>query len=159
MSFTRLYTRFERLVAMVLLLGMAVVIVLATFSFLRTIALTVTGWDGDLDYATFQTLFDRVLAAIIALELAHSVHQMVEGKHGFTQVKTVLVIGVLAVVRKLILLEVEATSGVFLLGLGGAILALGAVFALVHWVEKRESETALPSPGAEDPEHMSPGER
>jgi len=145
------YARFERLIAMVLLVGMVAVILLATFSFLRTVFETSLNWQDPLDYGAFQTLFDRVLAAIIALELAHSVQMMVQGKHGFTQVKVVLLIGVLAVVRKLILLEVDATSGMFLLGIAGAILALGAVFALVHFVEVRESEKALPSPGAEDP--------
>lgn len=154
MNLSMMYTRFERIVAGVLLAGMVVVILLATFSFLRTTGTTVLEWRGDLAYGTFQTLFDRVLAAIIALELAHSVHMMVKGKHGFTQVKTVLLIGVLAIVRKLILLEVSGTSGLFLLGLGGAILALGVVFALVHYVEMRESEKALPSPGAEDPSEI-----
>lgn len=148
---SQLYTRFERLVATVLLIGMVAVILLATFSFLRTTVETTLDWQDPLAYGTFQTLFDRVLAAIIALELAHSVHMMVLGKHGFTQVKVVLLIGVLAVVRKLILLEIGETSGLFLLGIASAVLALGAVFALVHYVEVRENEKALPSPGAEDP--------
>lgn len=161
MSASQIYTRFERLIATVLLAGMVVVILLAAFSFLRTTVETAIDWRDPLDYATFQTLFDRVLAAIIALELAHSVHLMVQGKHGFTQVKTVLLIGVLAVVRKLILLEIGSTTGVFLVGIAAAILALGAVFALVHYVEMREDEKALPSPGADDPSRArasGPGE-
>jgi len=152
MDFSRIYTKFERLIAIVLLAGMIAVILLATFSFLRTTFETSIDWQSPLAYTAFQTLFDRVLAAIIALELAHSVHMMALGKHGFTQVKVVLLIGVLAVVRKLILLEVEGTSGVFLIGIAAAILALGAVFAVVHYVEVRENERALPSPGATDPE-------
>lgn len=132
-----LYSRFERLIAGVLLIGMIAVILLATWSFLRDTAITVLTLDGALDYPTFQLLFDRVLAAVIALELAHSVQQMVEGKHGLAQVKTVVLIGILAVVRKLILLEIDTASGLFLLGLGGATLALGAVYAMIHWIEGR----------------------
>ncbi len=133
----RLYGGFERGVAAVLLLGMIVVICLAAWSFLRSTADAVMASDAILDYRAFQTLFDRVLAAVIALELAHSVHQMVTGKHGLAQVKTVIIIGILACVRKLILLEIDTSSGAFLLGLGGMIVALGAIYALVHWIEQR----------------------
>lgn len=144
----RVYPTFERLVALVLLAGMVVVIALATWSFVQTTGLTAAEAGRTLDYTRFQVLFDRVLAAIIALELAHSVHQMVLGHHGFVQVKTVLLIGLLAVVRKLILLEIESTTGMFLIGIAGAVLALGIVFALVHYVERFQTATDLPSPGA-----------
>ena len=147
---TTAYTLFERAVAGVLLAGIVAVVILASWSFLRSTFGVASDPASPLDYTTFQTLFDRVLAALIALELAHSVHQMVIGKHGFTQVKTIVVIGVLAVVRKLILLEIEETTGLFLLGIGAAILSLGIVFALIHWVEEREDESALPSPGASE---------
>lgn len=130
----KLYVLFEKAVAGVLLLGMCVVILLATWSFVLSFA-EIGDLAGGLQYAFFQVLFDRVLAALIALELAHSVLQMVEGKHGLTQVKTVVVIGILAVVRKLILLEIETTSGVFLLGLGAAVFSLGAVYAMISWME------------------------
>ncbi|RSK32319.1 hypothetical protein EJA01_13030 [Rhodovulum iodosum] len=130
--------------------GMGVVILLATFSFLRTTVQATLGFGGALDYATFQTLFDRVLAAVIALELAHSVQQMAAGHRGLVQVKTVIIIGVLAVVRKLILLEVESTSGLFLIGVAAAILSLGLVLALTHWVGRTRGDDGgpLPSPGA-----------
>jgi len=151
MTFVRIYTFFERAVAALLTAGMAVVIVLSVWSFLRS-TLTLAFDTGDpLDFASFQTLFDRVLAAVIALELAHSVQQMVVGKHGLTQVKTVIIIGVLAVVRKLILLEIESTSGLFLVGIAAALVALGATFALVQWIEQNSDTPKLPSPGAEDP--------
>ena len=145
------YPRFERGVAKVLLAGMAVVIALAVINFVVTTLATVPRLIEQLDYRIFQTLFDRILAALIALELAHSVHQMASGKHGLRQVKTVIVIGVLAVVRKLVILEVHTTSGAFLAGLAAAILALGLLFALVHWIERERGDDAgTPSPGASD---------
>ena len=145
------YPGFERAVAKILLAGMAVVIALALGSFVLTTLATVPRLFEPPDYSVFQTLFDRILAALIALELAHSVHQMATGKHGLRQVKTVIVIGVLAVVRKLVILEVQSTSGAFLAGLAAAILALGGLFALVHWVEgQRGGDIDTPSPGASD---------
>ena len=141
------YARFERIIAWFLLLGMAIVIVLASINFGRSLFETVmdveTGWD----YTTFQSLFDRVIAVLIALELAHSVQQTAAGKHGLIQVRTVVLIGVLAVVRKFILLEIETTSGLFLAGLAAAILALGLVYALILWVESSAARTPPDSPG------------
>lgn len=156
MQLERAYALFERLVSATILAGMVVVILLATWSFLRSTGAVVVDLDDPLDYATFQRLFDRVLAAVIALELAHSVHQMVMGKHGLAQVKTVIIIGVLAVVRKLMLLEIETTSGVFLIGLASAVLSLGAVFAMVYWVESRGAPMDLPSPGADSSDKKKP---
>ena len=139
MDFEALYSRFERAVSALLMLGMVIVILLASWSFLRATAMVAGSAAGPLDYATFQHLFDRVLAAIIALELAHSVQQMVAGKHGLAQVRTVVIIGVLAVVRKLIVLEVDSTSGVFLIGIAAAVLSLGAIFVLIVWVEQGDA--------------------
>ena len=147
------YVGFERVVAAALLFGIAVVVLLAIESFGETVLATVLSVGGPpLDYAIFETLFDRILAALIALELAHSVHQMVEGKHGLSQVRTVIVIGVLALVRKLIVLDVATTSGFFLLGLAAAILSLGGLLALVQWIEARApTEATDVSDGASAP--------
>ena len=153
--FSKLYGAFERLAAVVLLIGIGVVVVLAIESFGHTILLTFDMMDAPLNYGKFETLFDRILAALIALELAHSVRQMVAGEHGLSQVRTVIVIGVLALVRKLIVLDVETTSGLFLLGLATAIVALGALLALVHWIERGRGgggdAAGAPAPGQIEP--------
>ncbi|NBC21518.1 MAG: hypothetical protein GVY06_10840 [Alphaproteobacteria bacterium] len=131
------FDTFERVSAGLLMLGMAVVILLTIFHFALGLYEFTVGYSVSLDYGAFQRIFDRVLAAVIALELARSVHQMAQGKHGVVQVRTVILIGVLAVVRKLILLEIESTSGVYLIGLSATILSLGAVYGLLCWVEIR----------------------
>ncbi|MFW6413376.1 MAG: phosphate-starvation-inducible PsiE family protein, partial [Oceanicaulis sp.] len=91
------YSLLERSVAWLVTAGMVVVIVLALVHFARGLfdaALGVTpGWD----YAAFQMLFDRVLTVVIALELSRSVQQMARGEHGLAQVRTVVLIGILAV--------------------------------------------------------------
>lgn len=148
MKLDRIYTYFERMVAAALLLGMAAVILLATYSFLRSIGTEAIASADGLDYTAFQLFFDRLLAAIISIELAHSVHQMVSGQRGMAQVKTVIVIGLLAIVRKLILVDIGSTSGLFLLGIAATVLSLGIVFALVQWVEsQRSSGEAIATPG------------
>jgi len=146
----KLYIYFERLVAAVLLVGMAAVILLATYSFLQSVGKEAAALGGVLEYTSFQVFFDRLLAAIIAVELAHSVHQMVSGHRGMAQVKTVVVIGLLAIVRKLILVDIDSTSGLFLLGIAATVLSLGIVFALIQWVEGSRSDgEAIATPGAD----------
>jgi len=127
---------FERAVAFLLTVGMGAVIFLAVWHLGVGLFGSVRGYDAGFAYGDFQDLFDRVLAALIALELAHSVQQIAAGRGGLVQVRTVVLIGLLAVVRKLILLEVETTSGAFLAGLAAAIFALGAVYAVMTWVEQ-----------------------
>lgn len=144
------YLRFdwlERGVAYVLLAGMLAVIALTIVHLGAGLWSVWTGSLVNLNYRDFQGLFDRILAALIALELAHSVRQTAAGEHGLIQVRTVLLIGVLAVVRKLILLEIETTSGLFLLGLAAAVLALGSVYALILWMETRAKADPPPAPG------------
>lgn len=141
------YARFERITAGLLTIGMAIVIVFGLVHVgrgLYEIAFgAVPGWE----YSDFQNMFDRVLAVIIALELSRSVQQTAAGKHGLAQVRTVVLIGVLAVVRKLIVLEIETTSGAFLAGLAAAILALGVVYTLILWMESRAETGAPDMPG------------
>ncbi|WGH79452.1 phosphate-starvation-inducible PsiE family protein [Jannaschia ovalis] len=130
------YERFAAAISTLLLAGMAIVILVATFSFLRLTGEVLTGAFAGTSYATLQRLFDGLLGAIIALELAHSVHLMVTGQRGFGQVRIVLVIGILAVVRKLIVVELEAVSGLLLLGLAAAVIALGGIYALLIWMDR-----------------------
>jgi uncharacterized membrane protein (DUF373 family) len=137
------YAVFERSVAWLLTAGMAVVILLALLHFVRGLYEAGLGVTPEWDYRAFQILFDRVLTVLIALELARSVLQMAQGAHGLAQVRTVVLIGILAVVRKLILLEVDNTSGLFLLGIAAATLALGLVYALVLEAERRARKQDL----------------
>ncbi|TVS01122.1 MAG: hypothetical protein EA407_12960 [Rhodobacteraceae bacterium] len=129
------FTFFERLVSVALLIGMAVVIILAAWSFLRLTYLVALEPNIDISYGIFQSLFDRLLAAIIALELARSIILLIEGRRGFVQVRIILVIGLLAVVRKLILIDLEAVDATLLFALAAAVLALAASLALVIYFD------------------------
>ena len=129
------FTYLERLVSIALLIGMGVVIILAAWSFLRFTYFVALEPNIDISYGIFQSLFDRLLAAIIALELARSIILLIEGRRGFVQVRIILVIGLLAVVRKLILIDLEAVDGTLLFALAAAVLALAASLALVIYFD------------------------
>ncbi len=144
MGFSQIYVRFERAMAFLILAGMVVVIGLTIYSFGLSLLSILGAPPGELGYEVFQTLFDRVLAAVIALEIAHSIREMVTGRHGRAQLRTVIVIGMLAVIRKLVVLDVDATSGVFLAGLAAVILALGITLVIVNTVAARTEPPAAP---------------
>ncbi|SLN53280.1 hypothetical protein ROJ8625_02722 [Roseivivax jejudonensis] len=136
------YRWFNTAVSAVLLIGILAVVGVAAASFLRLTAETIQGTPTNVSYPELQSLFDRLLGAIIALELAHSLHLMVTGQRGFAQVRIVLIIGILAVVRKLIVIELDAVSGFLLLGLAAAIAALGTVFGVLSWLERKSPDAA-----------------
>ena len=95
------------------------------------------------DYAVFQTVFGMIFTVIIALEFKRSLLVLAERRDSIVQVRTVILIALLAVVRKLIILDVTTTDAFQLLALAAAILALGAVYWLV-----RDKEPKLVEPSA-----------
>ncbi len=132
----KFYSLFNTVISGVLLIGVLAVVLLATASFLRLTGETLIAAPTDVTYVQLQRLFDLLLGAVIALELGHSVHLMLTGQRGYEQVKIVLTIGILAVVRKLIVVELGDVSGLLLFGLAAAVVALGGILALMIWLER-----------------------
>jgi uncharacterized membrane protein (DUF373 family) len=77
-------------------------------------------------------LLALVFTVIIALEFKRSLLVVAERRHSVVQVRSVILIALLAVVRKLIILDLSSTDAFHLLALAAAILALGAVYWLVR---------------------------
>jgi len=83
------------------------------------------------DYAVFQAVFGAILTVIIALEFKRSLLVSTERQQSVVQVRTVILIALLAVVRKVLILDLaHATTELF--ALAAAIIALGAVYWLVR---------------------------
>jgi uncharacterized membrane protein (DUF373 family) len=75
---------------------------------------------------------------IIALEFKRSLLVVADRKHSIVQVRTVLLIALLAVVRKLMIVDLASTDAGQLLALAATILALGGVYWLVRDQDRRE---------------------
>ena len=84
------------------------------------------------DYSVFQAIFGAIFTVIIALEFKRSLLVVAERKESIVQVRTVILIALLAIVRKLIILDLTSTDALQLFALAAAILALGAVYWLVR---------------------------
>jgi uncharacterized membrane protein (DUF373 family) len=135
-----IYQRFEHAVIGLLTFLIAVVIVSAVWNLTVKIlfSLVLTGGFDPTDHAVFQAVFGMIFTVIIALEFKRSLLVVAERRSSVVQVRTVILVAMLAVVRKLIILDLQSTDALQIFALGSAILALGAVHWLVREQDRRE---------------------
>jgi uncharacterized membrane protein (DUF373 family) len=133
------YQKFEHAVILVLSALIAVVVALAVWNLLLKVAASLfsSGFDPT-DYSVFQALFGMIFTVIIALEFKRSLLVVAERQHGVVQVRTVILIALLAIVRKLMIIDLSTTEAVQLFALAAAIVALGSVYWLVRDQDRRE---------------------
>lgn len=134
-----LYQKFEHICVLVLTAMIAIIIVFALWNLTLKILLSIWAANFDpTDYAVFQAVFGMIFTVIIALEFKRSLLVLAERRNSVVQVRTVVLIALLAVVRKLIILDLSSTDAFHLLALAAAIFALGAVFWLVRDTESKQ---------------------
>ncbi len=143
-----LYERFEQVVALFLTFLIAIVIAVSLWHLARNIfTLLILGILDPLDHAVFQAVFGMIMTVLIALEFKHSILQVLHRREHIVQVRTVLLIALLALARKFIILDIKAIPPWSLAALGLAVLALGGVYWLIaerEDVEARMARTSLP---------------
>jgi uncharacterized membrane protein (DUF373 family) len=140
-GFARIYDRFEHAVILILTWLIAAVIVVAVWNLTLRIVATVIAADAldPTDHAVFQAMFGMILTVIIALEFKRSILVVAERRNSIVQVRTVVLLAMLAIVRKVIILDFKAVDALQLIGLAAAILALGVVHWLVREQDRREA--------------------
>jgi uncharacterized membrane protein (DUF373 family) len=92
------------------------------------------------DPQVFQGLFGMVLTVLIALEFKHTLLVVKHHRRAIVQVRAVVLIALLALVRRFIILDLYQTSPSVIVALAGAALALGIVFWLVASKEQPEED-------------------
>lgn len=134
------YERFEQAVALILTGLIAIIIVVALVELSKEVLRTVVaGTMNPLDHKLFQTLFGQILTLLIALEFKHSILKVVARKESIIQVKTVLLIGMLAIARKFMILDLDQIQADTILALAAAVVAL----AVAYWlIRKRDTASA-----------------
>ena len=138
-----LYERFEQLVAFVLSLVIAVVILIALLQLiLRVVPLVLGGALDLLDHHAFQTLFGMILTLLIAMEFKHSILRVALRRESIIQVKTVVLVALLALSRKFLILDIVTTGPATIAALAGATLVLGIVYWLLR---ERDDRLTLPT--------------
>lgn len=133
------YERFEQVIALVLSAVIAVIIVVSLLQ-LMSIVFTLLILDAfnPLDHKVFQTVFAMIMTLLIAMEFKHSIVRVALRRDSIIQVKAVILIGLIALARKFVILDPEASPGK-IAALAGATLALGVTYWLLR---ERDDRTA-----------------
>jgi len=141
------YDRFEKAI-----LGFFVVLI--SLIILYSTVLAVAEIWGDLKVGSsfleaevLQDTFGSLLTILILMEFNHSIVLSMRTRSGAIQVRIVVLIAILAIARKLILLDYKSAHLELLLGLGGISLALGLVYWLLADGDRRRHHRA---PSASD---------
>jgi uncharacterized membrane protein (DUF373 family) len=139
-----LYERFEQTIVAVLTLVIAAIVAIAIWQLLlHTFKLTASHLVDPADPQAFQSLFGMVLTVLIALEFKHTLLVVKHHRRAIVQVQAVVLIALLALVRRFIILDLYQTTPGVIAALAGAALALGIVFSLVGKYEKPEENELL----------------
>jgi uncharacterized membrane protein (DUF373 family) len=132
-----LYERFELVILNFLLLLISLMALYTTVLAVLEVARDFALGSGFLETEVLQDAFGAILTILILLELTHSIALAIRTHSGAVQVRVVVLIAILAVARKLILLDYKAASPPLLLALGGLALSLGALYWLLAQGERR----------------------
>ena len=134
------YERFEQFVAITLSGVIALVIVISLIQLIRLVfTLLVMDALNPLDHKVFQLVFGATMTLLIAMEFKHSIVKVALRKESIIQVKTVILIAILALARKLIILEPDVDPAKVAV-LAGTVLALGLTYWLMRERDDRKRE-------------------
>jgi uncharacterized membrane protein (DUF373 family) len=138
-----LYQRFEHVVILILTALIAIVVVVAVWNLTLKIlfGLILTGSFDPSDYATVQAVFGMIFTVIIALEFKKSLLVVADRKDSVVQIQAVVVIALLAICRKVLILDPTDTDAWHILSLAAAILALGIVYWLIRNRDQADKAT------------------
>lgn len=133
------YQRFEQVVALVLGVLVSLLVMFALLHLTWHIVLLImSGLADPARNDVFQAVFGMVMTVLIALEFNHSIIGVLERHHGIVRLRTVVLIALLALVRKFIIVDAFNGEPAVWLGLAASTMALGAVYWLVREQDLRE---------------------
>ena len=126
------FERFEHAIILVLTAAIVLLVTLATWHLVvAVIAMVLTDRLNPADPAVFQRVFGMVFTVVIGLEFKHSL-VATSSQESVVRARSIILIGMLATVRKFIVLDLGTVDAVELFAIAAAILALGVVYWLVR---------------------------
>ena len=128
-----LYQRFEASLAYLLTVVITAVILVAFGRLIVSVvdALVLKSLNP-LEHAVFQRVFGEIMTLLIAMEFNHTVRYAIHDERGIIQARVVILIALLALSRKVIILEVDDLTPTLLAALGILGLSLGATYWLLR---------------------------
>src|ERR1700737_646374 len=136
------YQRFETLVGFVLTTVIAAVILVALYRLVISVGPTlVLQSPNPLDHAVFQVVFGDIMTVLIALEFNHTLHYVIAREIGIIQARTVILIALLALARKVIVIDLYAAAPATVAALGLLAISL----SVTYWLMRNGPDTAATS--------------
>ena len=134
------YQRFEHIIALVLTILVSFIMLVAMYRLsVGIIHDLIFGFLNPLEHEVFQTLFGEIMTLLIAMEFNHTIHLVAMRKQNIIQVKTVLLIAILALARKVIIMDLHKITSSQIEALAAITLALGIVYWLMRERDDRLS--------------------
>lgn len=133
------YEQFEQIVLLILSFIISLVVLFALLQLLINIySIFITGVLNPMDYKIFQVIFGMIMTLLIAMEFKHSIIKVLERQSHIVQAKSIILLALLALARKFIIINIEATDPLKLIALSLSVLVLGAVYWLLGQRENSE---------------------
>jgi uncharacterized membrane protein (DUF373 family) len=130
LSFLR---QIERIISRLLSIAMLVVICVTLFDLFLYLGTALTDRPPEFLRRTLIEIFGFFLTVLIALEILENITAYLRNHE--IQLKLVIVTSLTAVARKIIVLDLDKTRGLDLIGLGLAVLTL----SISYWIVRRET--------------------
>ena len=131
-----LLKKFEKLITVTLVVLMAVVLLLATIELGWIIVKDViTPPVFLLEIQELLEIFGLFLLVLIGVELLETIKAYI--KDNVVHIDVVLTVAMIAIARKVIILDVKEYSSLTILGIAALILALSVAFFLERWGRRR----------------------
>jgi uncharacterized membrane protein (DUF373 family) len=128
-----LHQRFETFLAYLLTFVIGAVILVAFGRLVVSVADTLVLKSlNPLEHAVFQHVFGEIMTLLIAMEFNHTVRYAIHDERGIVQARVVILIALLALSRKVIILDVDDMTPTSLAALGLLGLSLGATYWLIR---------------------------
>jgi len=129
----RPYALFERAVAQILIFFVSLIVLIALFKLGEDIFTLLIGRSFDpMNHEMFQTVFGGIMTLMIAMEFKHSIAAAANKVQSIIQVRTILLVAMLALARKFIIIDLSTLESSKIVGLSAAMLALGGVYWLMR---------------------------
>jgi len=114
------------------------VAIITIFALLRLLVQTYksifVNWDIS-DYQAIPVLFGMIMTVVIAMELGNSILRHIKEHSVIIQAREVILIGIMAVVRKVMILDLSVVSYQYLASLGILAVCLAAALWLMNHSE------------------------
>jgi uncharacterized membrane protein (DUF373 family) len=136
------YQRFEVFVAFLLTLLIGAVILVALYRLAVSVVDTlVLRTLNPLDHVVFQQVFGEIMTLLIALEFNHTLHYVIAGARGLIHTRMVVLIALLALARKVIVVDLFAAPASSVLALSALTVALAITYRMI----RERDESSIPA--------------